>query len=245
MISRDHDPDLGSRFALGLTGLAVTAGNTAAGNAGAQVVVSGICQFDALEDPEDRPPSVVDTMLSGMRPAWLIPRVRGTNIRAPARVCRVMPVCTAWRTGGLRRVGMLGRSGRMWVPGRIRCTPTPLFLPQARILPDNQPLPRTGERNGAVEAIGTSRADKAWASMLGRDGNFRVTVPPCAVTAAIGASGVVPVPHWISWFSRNPPAARRWPPDPLIIQATGRVVAGDSQAADGQRVGVDEGPAVL
>jgi len=68
MIGRDHDPDLGSWLILGLTGLAV-----AAGDAGAQVVVSGICQFDALEDPEDRPPSVVLTMLSGPRPARLIP----------------------------------------------------------------------------------------------------------------------------------------------------------------------------
>jgi hypothetical protein len=68
MIGRDHDPDLGSWLILGLTGLAV-----AAGDAGAQVVVSGICQFEALEDPEDRPPDVVLTMLSGLRPAWLIP----------------------------------------------------------------------------------------------------------------------------------------------------------------------------
>jgi hypothetical protein len=36
---------------------------------GAQVIVSGICQFNALEDPEDRPPSVLSTMLSGIRPA--------------------------------------------------------------------------------------------------------------------------------------------------------------------------------
>jgi len=69
MICGDHDPDHRSWLALGLTGLAV-----AAGDAGAQVVVSGICQFDALEDPEDRPPSVVFTMLSGLRPAWLILR---------------------------------------------------------------------------------------------------------------------------------------------------------------------------
>jgi hypothetical protein len=68
MIGGDHDPDLGSWLTLGLTGLAV-----AAGDAAAQIVVSGICQFDALEDPEDRPPSVVPTMLSGLRPAWLIP----------------------------------------------------------------------------------------------------------------------------------------------------------------------------
>ena len=67
MISGDHDPDLGSWFILGLSGLAGLA--VAAGNAGAQVVVSGISQFDALDDPEDRPPSVVDTMLSGWRPA--------------------------------------------------------------------------------------------------------------------------------------------------------------------------------
>ena len=65
MIGRDHDPDHRSWLSLGLTGLAV-----APGDAGAQVVVSGICQFDALEDPEDRPPSVVFTMLSGLRPAW-------------------------------------------------------------------------------------------------------------------------------------------------------------------------------
>jgi hypothetical protein len=44
-----------------------------AGDAGAQVVVSGICQFDALEDPEDRPPSVVLTMLSALRLARLVP----------------------------------------------------------------------------------------------------------------------------------------------------------------------------
>jgi hypothetical protein len=56
MISGDHDPDLGSWFTLGLAGLAVAAS--------AQVVVPDICQFGALEDPEDRPPSVVDTMLS-------------------------------------------------------------------------------------------------------------------------------------------------------------------------------------
>ena len=60
MIGRDHDPDLGSRFTLRLAGLAI-----AAGNASAQVVVPDICQFGALEDPEDRPPRVVDTMLSG------------------------------------------------------------------------------------------------------------------------------------------------------------------------------------
>ena len=62
MIGRDHDPDLGSWLILGLTGLAV-----AAGDAGAQIVVSGICQFDALEDPEDRPPSVVGTIVSAIR----------------------------------------------------------------------------------------------------------------------------------------------------------------------------------
>src|SRR5579859_3741414 len=68
MIGGDHDPDHRGWLTLGLRGLAV-----AAGDAGAQVVVSGICQFDALEDPEDRPPSVVHTMLSGPRPAWLMP----------------------------------------------------------------------------------------------------------------------------------------------------------------------------
>jgi hypothetical protein len=34
--------------------------------AGVQVIVSGVCQFDALEDPEDLPPSVLSTMLSGI-----------------------------------------------------------------------------------------------------------------------------------------------------------------------------------
>ncbi len=67
MIRGDHDPDLGSWLTLGLAGLAV-----AAGNASAQVVVPDICQFGALDDPEDRPPSVVDSMLSGTHPAWLI-----------------------------------------------------------------------------------------------------------------------------------------------------------------------------
>ena len=68
MIGGDHDPDHRSWLTLGPRGLAV-----AAGDAAAQVVVSGICQFDALEDPEDRPPSVVLTMLSGLRPGWLVP----------------------------------------------------------------------------------------------------------------------------------------------------------------------------
>jgi hypothetical protein len=35
--------------------------------AGVQVIVSDICQFDALEDPEDRPPSVLGTMVSAVR----------------------------------------------------------------------------------------------------------------------------------------------------------------------------------
>jgi hypothetical protein len=35
--------------------------------AGAQVIVSDICQFDALEDPGDRPPSVLATMVSAVR----------------------------------------------------------------------------------------------------------------------------------------------------------------------------------
>jgi hypothetical protein len=41
------------------------------------------------------------------------------------------------------------------------------------------------------------------------------------------------------WMAACPKAsaARRGPPDPLIIQATGRVVAGESKAADGQMGG--------
>jgi hypothetical protein len=68
MISRNHDLHLRPWFALGpvfMLGI-VLALPVAVGSApGAQVIVSGICQFDALEDPEDRPPSVLSTMLSG------------------------------------------------------------------------------------------------------------------------------------------------------------------------------------
>jgi len=56
MISGYHDLDLRSCLAL----LPVAVGIAA----GVQVIVSDICQFDALEDPEDRPPSVVGTMVS-------------------------------------------------------------------------------------------------------------------------------------------------------------------------------------
>jgi hypothetical protein len=63
MIGGYHDLHLRSRFACGFL-LPVAVG----GGAGAQVIVSDVCQFDALEDPEDRPPSVLSTMLSGIRP---------------------------------------------------------------------------------------------------------------------------------------------------------------------------------
>jgi hypothetical protein len=43
-----------------------------------QVVVPDICQLDALDYPEDRPPSVVNTMLSGMA-ARPTPRFRGRS----------------------------------------------------------------------------------------------------------------------------------------------------------------------
>jgi hypothetical protein len=81
VVSRNHDLHLGSRFtpaiALGFipgstlrfTRLPVAAGVTSGTQvvvSGVQVVVPNICQFDALENPEDRPPSVVDTMLSGV-----------------------------------------------------------------------------------------------------------------------------------------------------------------------------------
>jgi hypothetical protein len=69
MVGGYHDLYLGSRLTLGFTRLAVAAGITFAALvaiSGAQVVVPYICQFDALEDPEDRPPSVVDSMLSGL-----------------------------------------------------------------------------------------------------------------------------------------------------------------------------------
>jgi hypothetical protein len=59
MISGDHDLDLRSRFALVPVAVGIAAG--------VQVIVSDICQFDALEDPEDRPPSVLGTMVSAIR----------------------------------------------------------------------------------------------------------------------------------------------------------------------------------
>lgn len=78
-------------------------------------------------------------------------------------------------------------------------------------------------------------------------GKFRVTPLPYVVIAPILASGVIPLTQSISWFSRNPPAVEAecrvsqlgtphtaWS---LIIQASGRVVADDSMAADGQMGG--------
>jgi hypothetical protein len=66
----------------------------------------------------------------------------------------------------------------------------------------------------------------------------------CVVIALIRASAAILLAHWISWFSRNPPAvdggvpeSQRGAPNPawsLIIQAPVRVVADDSVAADGQ-----------
>jgi hypothetical protein len=77
MIGRDHDLHLRSWFAFGFS-LPVAVG----GAAGVQVIVSDVCQFDALEDPEDRPPSVLSTMLSG------ITGVRGESGPGPGRVIR-------------------------------------------------------------------------------------------------------------------------------------------------------------
>jgi hypothetical protein len=62
MIGRYHDLHLRSWFAFGFS-LPVAVG----GAPGIQVIVCDVCQFDALEDPEDRPPSVVSSMLSGIR----------------------------------------------------------------------------------------------------------------------------------------------------------------------------------
>jgi hypothetical protein len=59
MISGYHDLDLRSRFALVPVAVGIAAG--------VQVIVSDICQFDALEDPEDRPPSVLGTMVSAVQ----------------------------------------------------------------------------------------------------------------------------------------------------------------------------------
>jgi hypothetical protein len=80
MISGYHDLHLRPRFALGpVFALPVAVGSAP----GAQVIVSGICQFDALEDPEDRPPSVLSTMLSGIRP------LRGGAVQGWVPVIRV------------------------------------------------------------------------------------------------------------------------------------------------------------
>jgi hypothetical protein len=69
MISGYHDLHDRPRFARG----PVFAFPVAVGSAsGAQVIVSYICQFGALEDPEDRPPSVLSTMLSGIRPVRVV-----------------------------------------------------------------------------------------------------------------------------------------------------------------------------
>jgi hypothetical protein len=59
MVSGYHDLDLRSCFALEPVAVGIAAG--------VQVIVSDICQFDALEDPEDRPPSVVGTIVSAIR----------------------------------------------------------------------------------------------------------------------------------------------------------------------------------
>ena len=61
MIGGYHDLHLRSRFAFRFL-LPVAVGCAA----GVQVIVSDVCQFDALEDPEDLPPSVLSTMLSGI-----------------------------------------------------------------------------------------------------------------------------------------------------------------------------------
>jgi hypothetical protein len=61
MISGYHDLDLRSCFALVPFAVGIAAG--------VQVIVSDICQFDALEDPEDRPPSVLGPMVSAVRAA--------------------------------------------------------------------------------------------------------------------------------------------------------------------------------
>jgi hypothetical protein len=58
MVSGYHDLDLRSCFALEPVAVGIAAG--------VQVIVSDICQFDALEDPEDRPPSVLATMVSAI-----------------------------------------------------------------------------------------------------------------------------------------------------------------------------------
>jgi hypothetical protein len=68
MISGYHDLYLGPWFAL----LPVAVGTAA----GVQVIVSDICQFDALEDPGDRPPSILATMVSAVRARWLIRAAR-------------------------------------------------------------------------------------------------------------------------------------------------------------------------
>src|SRR4029079_530049 len=74
MTGGDHDLHLRSWFAFGFS-LPVAVG----GAAGVQVIVSDVCQFDALADPEDRPPSVLSTMLSG------ITGVRGESGPGPGR----------------------------------------------------------------------------------------------------------------------------------------------------------------
>jgi hypothetical protein len=68
VVSGYHDLYLGPWFTL----LRVVVGTAA----GVQVIVSDICQFDALEDPEDCPPSVLATMVSAVRVGWLIRAAR-------------------------------------------------------------------------------------------------------------------------------------------------------------------------
>jgi hypothetical protein len=84
MISGYHDLYLRPWFALRVFALPVAV----RGVPGVQVIVSDICQFDALEDPEDRPPSVLSTMLSGMSAVRSKP-VLDCAVRGWAPVIRV------------------------------------------------------------------------------------------------------------------------------------------------------------
>jgi hypothetical protein len=83
MVSGYHDLHLRPRLALDpVFGLGTIFALPAAigSSPGAQVIVSGVCQFGALEDPEDCPPSVLSTMLSGIAAVrgWL-PVIRAAS----------------------------------------------------------------------------------------------------------------------------------------------------------------------
>ena len=111
MISGYHDLHLRPRFALGpVFALPVAVGSAP----GAQVIVSDICQFDALEDPEDRPPSVLQHHVIRDQAC---PGPRGPGRRCPGLGAAVIRVA---RRGTGRREGARGRAGRSGPRGR-RC----------------------------------------------------------------------------------------------------------------------------